>query len=432
MPVELRKRKAPAAPAPAPAAKKANSVKSAKSTASSVKDKVKAKVTKSTSTPKISVGDKITLAGFGGEVETNEETKTSLEKLVGESKSGVILFTYPKASTPGCTTQACLFRDDYTSLTASGFSIYGLSTDSPKANTTFKTKQNLPYTLLCDPNASLIGAIGFKKAPKGTTRGVFIVDKDGNVLAAEAGGPAPTVAVARKITEDKQKAKVASDVADTAQKLDAETARLFIESWGLLRLVTMASKEVVKIAKAATNAVSVTKKYTLQPTGVWEKIRRALAVDPERSSGVPLNAQFRNPPPGANPPEDYDDPTTLPAADIAGNPYWKRDSRRNYPRLSVVNQSDVVGLLAVGTKITPKQELIGESGAKQLVQVKQDGEEKGLAAQLKKDNGSMDDILGPDGLPPLPSSISNTPGVPQYEIGHENGFPEGYPCRTFV
>lgn len=72
-------------------------------------------------------------------------------------------------------------------MTGTGFSIYGLSTDSTKSNTTFKTKQHLPYTLLCDHSATLIAAIGMKKAPKGTTRGVFVVSKDGKILAAEAG-----------------------------------------------------------------------------------------------------------------------------------------------------------------------------------------------------------------------------------------------------
>lgn len=51
-------------------------------------------------TPK--VGESITLDGFGGEIETNDETKVTLAKLVEESKAGVVLFTYPKASTPGC------------------------------------------------------------------------------------------------------------------------------------------------------------------------------------------------------------------------------------------------------------------------------------------------------------------------------------------
>ena len=92
-----------------------------------------------------------------------------------------------------------MFRDDYTPLTATGFAIYGLSRDSSKANTTFKTKQKLPYTLLCDPSSTLIGAIGMKSGTS-TTRGVFVVDKEGKVLAAEAGGPAATVDVRMLVT----------------------------------------------------------------------------------------------------------------------------------------------------------------------------------------------------------------------------------------
>lgn len=135
---------------------------------------------------------------------------------------------------PG-TTQVCLFRDSYTPLTATGYSIYGLSNDSPKANTNFKTKQKLPYTLLCDPSQTLIAAIGLKKAPKGTIRGVFIVDKSGKVLAAEPGGPAATVEVVKKLVgnagdaptktdaekqEDADAAETAAEVADTAAKVD--------------------------------------------------------------------------------------------------------------------------------------------------------------------------------------------------------------------
>ncbi|KAL8695309.1 MAG: hypothetical protein Q9218_000208 [Villophora microphyllina] len=151
---------------------------------------------------KLTVGATIDLDGFGGEVETQDGDKTNLKKLVNDSKNGVVLFTYPKASTPGCTTQACLFRDEYTPLTATGYSIFGLSTDLPKSNTTFKTKQNLPFTLLCDPNAILIDAIGMKKGPKGTTRGVFVVDRFGRIEAVEPGGPAATVEVVRKLVSD--------------------------------------------------------------------------------------------------------------------------------------------------------------------------------------------------------------------------------------
>ena len=103
-------------------------------------------------------------------------------------------------------------------MTGTGLSIYGLSTDSPKANTTFKTKQTLPYTLLCDSKASLIGAIGLKKAPKGTTRGVFAVDKSGKVLAAEPGGPAPTVEVVRKLVGNKDVDGEVAEEADDAKK----------------------------------------------------------------------------------------------------------------------------------------------------------------------------------------------------------------------
>lgn len=104
MPVELRKRKAPA-PAPEPPAKKQSKVSKV---AAKVKQTVKGKTAKSTTANGASkpakpvVGDTITLDGFGGEIETNDGDKTTLKALVEESKSGVVIFTYPKASTPGC------------------------------------------------------------------------------------------------------------------------------------------------------------------------------------------------------------------------------------------------------------------------------------------------------------------------------------------
>jgi peroxiredoxin Q/BCP len=100
------------------------------------------------------------------------------------------------------TNQVCLFRDSYEPLTADGLAIYGLSTDSTKANTTFKEKQKLPYPLLCDPQATLIAAIGLKKQPKGTQRGVFVVNKEGKVLVAEPGGPAGTVERVKALVEE--------------------------------------------------------------------------------------------------------------------------------------------------------------------------------------------------------------------------------------
>ncbi|KAK0720889.1 thioredoxin-like protein [Lasiosphaeris hirsuta] len=220
MPVELRKRKAPPAPPPEPPAKKQTKV--------SKVAKAKEAVSKVKEAPgaggKPEVGDLISLDGFGGEIETNDGTKTTLQALVEESKAGVVLFTYPKASTPGCTRQACLFRDSYAPLTAGGLAIYGLSTDSPKANTTFKDKQKLPYPLLCDPSATLIGAIGLKKAPKGTTRGVFVVDKAGKVLAAEAGGPEATVSVVKKLVAELEEGGAGEPLEQVDEKPAAEEA----------------------------------------------------------------------------------------------------------------------------------------------------------------------------------------------------------------
>lgn len=99
--VELRKRKAPAEAAPPPAPKKnSNPVKKAVDKAKEVVIGESAKATNGTE--KLAVGDTISLDGFGGEIETHSGEKISLKKLVDDSKAGVVLFTYPKASTPGC------------------------------------------------------------------------------------------------------------------------------------------------------------------------------------------------------------------------------------------------------------------------------------------------------------------------------------------
>ncbi|KAF2809432.1 21 kDa subunit of NADH dehydrogenase [Mytilinidion resinicola] len=182
----------------------------------------------------------------------------------------------------------------------------------------------------------------------------------------------------------------------------------------------------------SNKSLAAAKKYTVQPRGIYAFINRLFAVDPQRSTGVPLNPQFRNPPPGANPPADYDDPTTVPAADLADNPYWKRDVRRRYPQLSVVDQATSVGLLSVGSAGREKVELIGEAGQKQLVAVQEEGQ-KGLAAFFEKEKGVAKDVLGPGGMPPLPSGAwaGSVEGVKRYEMPEEQSYTADYPCRTF-
>ncbi|KAL8926456.1 MAG: hypothetical protein Q9208_002999 [Pyrenodesmia sp. 3 TL-2023] len=474
--VELRKR--PGAPSDPlqPPQKKASTVSKMKSKPPPNEASPSANGTGKAQT--VLVGKSIDLEEFGGEVETQSGQKTTLKELVIDSKSGVVLFTYPKASTPGCTTQACLFRDEFSPLTATGYSIFGLSTDSPKSNTTFKAKQNLPYTLLCDPGASLIAAIGMKKSPKGTTRGVFVIGKDGKVQAVEPGGPAATVDVVRKLVQntgapvaedtakiieaevmgshedaeadnkepgdagngsgaitDEPQADVAAQVADTAEKLDGDASLAL--AWSLVysenqpfAMATNAAKGAGRQLASSRGSFSYLKKYTVQSTGIWDRIRRLLAVDPNRSSGVPLNPQFRNPPPGANPPEAYDDPITVPAGDIAENAYFRRDMRRSYPRLSVVKQGDVVGLLTVGSQAKPKENIlqIGDAGTKQLMQVQQEGEDKGLAALFEREITSVANVLGANGMPPFPTGASRVSpdGGRRYvmDIDREEGFPE--------
>lgn len=88
----------------------------------------------------------------------------------------------------------------------------------------------MPYDLLCDPQATLIGAIGLKKSPIGTLRGLFVVDKEGKVLAAEPGSPAGTHAAVKKLLgadsqaakeeEDAEEPEAATDSAESAEKMD--------------------------------------------------------------------------------------------------------------------------------------------------------------------------------------------------------------------
>ncbi|KAH6986149.1 hypothetical protein BKA56DRAFT_579899 [Ilyonectria sp. MPI-CAGE-AT-0026] len=185
-------------------------------------------------------------------------------------------------------------------------------------------------------------------------------------------------------------------------------------------------------AKVAGDVVSLAKKHTLQSAGIWEVVRRFLTLDPNRSNGVPLNPHFRYPAPGANDPLEYNDPVTIPAGDIADNAYWKRDHRRAYPQLSVVDQAQFASLLSVGSAAAPKVDLIGEAGEQALVAAKQDAE-TGLAKALEKAPKDVTKDVFVDGLPPLPSGTSLASGkwdVHKYAIT-DTSYGEGYPCRSF-
>lgn len=171
-------------------------------------------------------------------------------------------------------------------------------------------------------------------------------------------------------------------------------------------------------------------KYTVQPTGIWKRFNDFFAVDSKRSTGVPMNPQFRFPAPGSNDPRQYDDPTTVPAADLAENPYWKRDTRRQYPRAGVIRQPDVVALLTVGSAKSPKEDVlqIGDAGKKQLVALKEESE-TGLSAFFEKQKAAGVSVLAPNGLPPLPPSRHPHSNGKRYDMLDQQSYGERY-CES--
>ncbi len=110
------------------------------------------------------------------------------EEFAGRS---VILFFYAKAMTPGCTTQACDFRDNYQRFLEYGYDILGISPDPPERNARFKEKEGLPFPLLSDQRHALaeaFGAWGVKKnygrEYEGLVRSTFVIDPAGRVAGA--------------------------------------------------------------------------------------------------------------------------------------------------------------------------------------------------------------------------------------------------------
>lgn len=107
----------------------------------------------------------------------------SLKALAGQR---VVLFFYPRDNTPGCTKEACAFRDAYSDLRSKNVAVFGVSTDNAKSHTKFATKHNLPFPLLIDEEGEVgtrYGCYGLKKMYgkeyMGITRSSFIIGPDG-------------------------------------------------------------------------------------------------------------------------------------------------------------------------------------------------------------------------------------------------------------
>ena len=117
------------------------------------------------------------------ELISDEGSPIRLSDLRGKK---VVLFFYPKADTPGCTTQACGFRDNWPLIEAAGATVLGISPDTPEKLAKWRVKQNFPYNLLSDPEhevAETYGVWGEKKlygrAYMGIIRSHFVIDEDG-------------------------------------------------------------------------------------------------------------------------------------------------------------------------------------------------------------------------------------------------------------
>ncbi len=98
----------------------------------------------------------------------------------------VILYFYPKDDTPGCTAEACSFRDNYQSLLSKGFEVMGVSTDDEKSHQKFITKYSLPFNLISDVDKKIVETYGvwveknmYGKKYMGVARKTFIIGKDG-------------------------------------------------------------------------------------------------------------------------------------------------------------------------------------------------------------------------------------------------------------
>jgi peroxiredoxin Q/BCP len=100
----------------------------------------------------------------------------------------VVLYFYPRADTPGCTTEACGFRDDYSMYEAKGVVILGISPDTVTKQSKFKAKHVLPFTLLADPENTVSEAYGVWGLKKfmgreymGVHRTTFLIDPEGKI-----------------------------------------------------------------------------------------------------------------------------------------------------------------------------------------------------------------------------------------------------------
>jgi peroxiredoxin Q/BCP len=116
-------------------------------------------------------------------LQSNGHSTINLSKLLGKR---IVLYFYPKDDTPGCTKQACSFRDYASDFSALNTLIFGVSKDNPKSHDKFKAKYNLPFPLLSDEDTKVCQAYGvwveksfYGKKYMGIERSTFLIDENG-------------------------------------------------------------------------------------------------------------------------------------------------------------------------------------------------------------------------------------------------------------
>jgi peroxiredoxin Q/BCP len=136
-------------------------------------------------TPRLTVGDKAPAFSL-----TAADGKTV--KLSDFKGRKVVVYFYPAASTPGCTKQACDFRDSLAELNEAGLDVVGISPDKPEKLAKFRDAEGLTFPLLSDPERTVLsewGAFGEKsmygKTVQGVIRSTFVVDEKGKVEVAQ-------------------------------------------------------------------------------------------------------------------------------------------------------------------------------------------------------------------------------------------------------
>jgi thioredoxin-dependent peroxiredoxin len=104
----------------------------------------------------------------------------------------VVVYFYPAASTPGCTKQACDFRDNLHELNEAGLDVVGISPDKPEKLAKFRDAEGLTFPLLSDPDRKVLSAYGafgekqmYGKTVKGVIRSTFVVDEEGKIAVAQ-------------------------------------------------------------------------------------------------------------------------------------------------------------------------------------------------------------------------------------------------------